>query len=92
MVASLPVVIASDQSPIADISSTGTLTAATQVVTLSLSGQSAGTASVTGTWVGTITWEGTIDGTNYFPINAVSASTSSPQTTTTVNGLYRVTP
>ena len=92
MAGSLPIVIASDQTPIVDISTTGALTAVSQVVALSLNGQSAGTASITGTWVGTITWEGTIDSVNYFPINAVSASTSSPQTTTTVNGLYRITP
>ena len=92
MANSQPVVLASDQTPIADISAVGTLAAAAQTVALSLNGQSAGTASITGTWVGTITFEGTIDGTNYFSINAVSASTSAPQTTTIANGLYRITP
>ena len=86
------VTLPTDRPPIADISAIWALAAAAQVVTLPLNGQSAWTGSITGIWVGTITWEGTIDGINYFPINAVSASTSSPQTTTTVNGLYRITP
>lgn len=73
-------------------SSTGVLAGITQTVSLSLTDESAGTVQITGTWIGTITFEGTIDGTNFNPINAVSASTSSPQTTTTVNGLYRLTP
>ena len=80
-------------TPLADVSSTGTLTAAAQTVVLALAGQSAGTAQITGTWVGTITFEGYIDSLQtWTSINAVSASTSAPQTTTTTNGLYRLTP
>lgn len=74
------------------VSSTGTLTGVSQTVSLALTDESAGTIQILGTWAGTITFEGTIDGTNFSPINAVSSSTSSPQTTTTVNGLYRLTP
>jgi hypothetical protein len=74
------------------VSNTGTLSGATQVVNLPITSESAGTVQITGTWVGTITFEATLDGTTFYPINAVSASTSSPQTTTTVNGLYRLTP
>lgn len=76
----------------ADVTASGSLAAAAQVVTLALAGQSAAAAQITGTWVGTITFEASLDGTTWTAINAVSASTSSPQTTTTVNGLYRITP
>lgn len=57
-----------------------------------LSGESGASVQIIGTWVGTITFEGTLNGVDWIPINAVSASTSYPQTTTTVNGLYRLTP
>ena len=76
----------------ADVTASGSLAGAAQVVTLALAGQSAAAAQITGTWVGTITFEASLDGTTWTAINAVSASTSSPQTTTTVNGLYRITP
>lgn len=75
-----------------DLIASGSLAAAAQTLALAINGQSAGTAQITGTWVGTITWEGTLDGTTWSAINAVSSSTSAPQTTTTVNGLYRITP
>lgn len=75
-----------------DVTASGSLAGAAQVVTLALAGQSAAAAQITGTWVGTITFEASLDGTTWTAINAVSASTSSPQTTTTVNGLYRITP
>ena len=89
----VPVSGTTTATPIADVSSTGTLTAAAQTVVLALAGQSAGAAQITGTWVGTITFEGYIDSLQtWTAINAVSASTSSPQTTTTTNGLYRLTP
>lgn len=94
---SAPAVLASDQPAIPvttiDITSTGTLTAVSQNVFLALNGQSAGSAQITGTWIGTITFEGYIDSLQtWVAINAVSASTSNPQTTTTTNGLYRLTP
>ena len=75
-----------------DVTASGTLTAAAQTVVLQLSGQSGAAAAVTGTWVGTLTFEGSLDGVRWDPINAVSASTSAPQTTATANGLYRITP
>lgn len=75
-----------------DVTSSGTLTAAAQTVAVTLNGNNAGAAQITGTWVGTITFEASLDGTTWTAINAVSASTSTPQTTTTANGLYRLTP
>lgn len=75
-----------------DNTSLGTLSAASQTVTLSIFSKSAATIQISGTWVGTITFEGSIDGVTFNSINAVAASTSQPQSTTTVNGLYRLTP
>ena len=75
-----------------DLTTTGVITAINQTVALILNNMSAGTIQITGTWVATLSFEGTLDGTNWFPINAVASSTSFPQPTTTVNGLYRLTP
>lgn len=75
-----------------DVTASGSLTAAAQTVSLALSGQSGATVQITGTWVGTITFEGTVDGTNYSSINGVFASSSTPKPTATANGIYRITP
>jgi len=76
----------------ADNTSTGTLALAAQTVVLPIGGKSAVGIVITGTWAGTITFEGSVDGTNWNAINAVAASTSTPQSTTIVNGLFRLTP
>lgn len=75
-----------------DTVATGTITAAAQTVSIVLNSDSAGAIQITGVWVGTFQFEGTLDGTNWVAINAVAASTSFPQPTTTVNGIYRLTP
>lgn len=78
---------------LADATASGSLAALNATVALSLAGgYSAAAAQITGTWVGTITFEASLDGTTWSAINAVSSSASSPQTTTTANGLYRLTP
>jgi hypothetical protein len=97
MAASLPVVIASNQPPLpvtsTDTTATGALTAAAQTVALALNGNSAAAVQVSGTWIGTLQFEGSADGgATYSAVNAVAASTSYPQPTTSVNGLYRLTP
>lgn len=74
------------------VTNTGTLSGTGQTVALSLTSQSNGAIQISGTWVGTISFQATLDGTNFYPINAVSSTTSSPLPTTTVNGLYRLTP
>lgn len=75
-----------------DTTSTGTITAITQFVALALNGKSGIAIQVTGTWVGTLQFEGTVDGTNWVIINGVVAGTSTPGSTTTTNGVIRVTP
>lgn len=78
--------------PTNDITTSGSIAANLQNVVLVLNGQSGASVQITGTWVGTITFEGSVDGTNWNPVNAVAASTSIPQSTTVVNGLFRLTP
>jgi len=43
-----------------------------------------------GTWAGTITFEGTIDGTTWATVRAEPLSTGTLATTTTGNGLFRI--
>ena len=75
-----------------DIISTGNITAISQNVLLDLNGQGSASVQVTGTWVGTLQFEGTNDGTTWTPINATITATSAPATTGTTNGIYRLTP
>lgn len=75
-----------------DTTASGTITALNGTLIYSVNGISAVAIQITGTWVATLQFEATLDGTNWNIINAVSASTSSPQPTTTANGLYRLTP
>lgn len=48
------------------------------------------TAQVTGITTATITWEATIDGTNWVAIQATNLNDGTEATTATANGLYRV--
>ncbi len=45
---------------------------------------------ITGTWVGTITFQATIDGTNWVSVLAVPSDSTTAATTTTGNGIFRV--
>ena len=74
-----------------DITATGTLTAAAQTVPILLSGQSTVNVEISGTWTGSLAFEGLVSAT-WNPVNGVSSSTSGPATTTTVNGAFRLTP
>ena len=75
-----------------DITASGTLSAAAQLVNLPLNGQSSANIQITGTWTGTIQFEGTTGGVTFDPINGVFSSSSVPAPTATVNGTYRITP
>lgn len=48
--------------------------------------------NISGTWVATITFEATVDGTNWVSVKAVNANTGSAAATTTSNGIYSVAP
>jgi len=45
---------------------------------------------ITGTWAGTIVFEGSVDGVNFFSVNALPPTTSTPVTSTTANGQWVV--
>lgn len=70
----------------------GTIMAVAQTVALTLNGKSGIAIQVTGTFVGTLQFEGTVDGTNWQPINGVGAGSVSIAQTTTVPGIFRLTP
>ena len=78
---------------VADVAASGSLSALNATAALTITGgYSSVVVQITGTWVGTITFEGTADGTNWVSINAVVAASSTPGPTTTTNGLVRLTP
>ena len=49
------------------------------------------TMQVTGITTATITFEGTIDGTNFVAVQATNLNSGSAATTATADGLYRIT-
>jgi hypothetical protein len=48
------------------------------------------TIQITGTFVGTVTFEGSIDGVNYVSLLASDVTTGATATTTTAAGIFRV--
>lgn len=97
---SSPVVIANDQSALLvtgtvsrlDSTASGSITAISQLVALVLNGKSGVALQITGTWVGTLQFEVTLDNVNWVPINGVVAGASTPGQTTSANGIVRLTP
>ena len=75
-----------------DTTASGSITAISQNVALALNGKSGAAIQITGTWVGTLQFEGTLNGTDWVAVNGVFAGTSTPGTTITANGLVRLTP
>jgi hypothetical protein len=77
-------------SPLADRQYTGTIAAASGVQNISTSGCASCGVAVTGTWVGTLTFQGSIDNITFFTIPAINVSTNAQATTTTANGNFLV--
>ena len=96
MANSRPVVIASNQGPLTtattDTVATGTIAALNATLAVAINGAAGMRTQITGTWVGTLAFEGTVDGTNWVAINAVAAGLSVPAQTATANGVYAPTP
>ena len=91
---SVPVTLPSDQTPIANVSTTGTISALNGTVALAAQGYASGVAVITGTWVGTLVIEVSADGgTNWYqgafvtPV-AVVAPLPIPGITVIANGTY----
>ena len=95
MAASLPVVMASDyvQSPSADLSASGTITALNGSVTLPIHGCGSAIFTVTGTWAGTLALQGlAADGATWLSLvgNTGSTGTYAVQNAISANGSYKV--
>ena len=69
-------------TPATDRTATGTITT-TQNVSISTLGEANVGITITGTWAGTISFQGSIDGTNYVPVLAYATLTGAPVTSTT---------
>ena len=77
-------------STLADVTSTGNLTAVSQTVVLALTGHGGGAATITGTFVGTFAVQGSEDGgVTYSSINIPVAGVGILQTSSNTTGLYR---
>ena len=97
MAASQPVVIASNQSAIPtynpDQNVSGTITSLNGSVVLNYSGVSSAYATISGTWSGSIQYQGlAADGVTWLPLNAATGGPTNPYVTTalTVNGSSRI--
>lgn len=74
-----------------DFSGTGSLGALNATTTLSLNGNAGVAADIRGTWVGTITFQGTVDGSNWITTAVIPAGSSSQiasVTTTAATGAW----
>jgi hypothetical protein len=99
MAASMPVVIASNQSAIpvsftpattTDLLATDTITALNDSVTANTQGRGTVAFTVTGTWVATLTIQGTVDGINWVTVDGVLRPTNTLVTTLTTNNTVLV--
>lgn len=71
-----------------DATVTANVAGADQATTLNLNGFGTAAVQVTGTWTATLTFEATVDGTNWFTINVFKVSDFSAVTTTAANGQW----
>lgn len=73
-------------------SGTACVTAPTACATFALDSATGSLSlSVSGTWTGTLTFEGTNNGTNWTSVVAVNLATGAQATTTTASGLFSIT-
>jgi hypothetical protein len=73
----------------ADVTMQNAATATGNGTVLTTTGYGTAVVQVTGTFVGTITFEGSVDGTNYHAISATQMGTTTIATTATTTGIYR---
>jgi hypothetical protein len=91
--ANITAINAAGEVPIIDMDTiaSGSLTATGSVTTAALNGVDAAGVQVTGTWVGTLIFEGSVDGTNYFTMNGTTfASTGELFTGSAANGQWQI--
>lgn len=75
---------------VSDATATGDLVATGSVTTATLNGADTATIYISGTWVATVQFEGTTDGTNYFSLNALPVTGGALVTSTTANGQWQI--
>jgi hypothetical protein len=76
--------------PVPDRSGSGNLTALDSAVAGLTDGCGGITFTLTGTWSGTVTFEGTVDGTNWFAVKAFNLVAETTAITTVINGSFAV--
>lgn len=76
------------QTTHADVSAGGDLAALNATLAVNLNGQATVLANIGGTWAGTITFQGSIDGTNWVNINALPLPNGAASPTTTAVGQW----
>jgi len=92
MANSIPVAIASDQTLSSNRTSSGTLTASGQTVSVATDNCGNCGIQITGTWTGTLVFEATIDGATWFSVAGYltySGDGFQPVTSTAINGNWR---
>lgn len=79
------------QAPPYDINQSGNINKTDGFVAVAINGVGGVSFQVTGTWVGTLNLEGTVDGTNWSAvISTLAGFATAASTTFTINGLYRM--
>ena len=66
----------------------GELDAAEDLVTIEVRGAGAVGLQLTGTWVGTVSFEGSLDGGTFVAINLVPSNSATAATSATANGAW----
>ena len=80
-----------DVTRIADQTGSGSLTATSQSASIAtLNGAGSTSVQITGTWVGTVQFEGTVDGSNWFGVNAVPIPSGAFAASATANGQWQI--
>lgn len=73
---------------VSPVTGAGSITANGQNASLTLAGYGAASIVVTGTWTGTLTFQGSVDGVTFTTITAFPLASTTGVTTTTANGSW----
>ena len=74
---------------VSDTNTTGSLTSAISVTSPTLNGASTTTIQITGTWVATVVFEASTDGTNFFSISGLPVGGNTVASSTAANGQWQ---
>ena len=72
------------------VTATGTITALNGTVQIDVGGYGSVAIQITGTWTATVTFQGTVDGTNWETLQVVPLASGTAVTSTTINGAWLV--